>query len=121
MAVPIKVGEAVIGVLTFDSTAKNFFNEQSSVILRPYVELLGSTLAASPPNDAENLITSVNKYRQQVLILAKDTPPEVDVLHEIAAVLSQLKYKPLLVKTIQIFQRSPTRKRSAFWPTCLDS
>jgi hypothetical protein len=99
MAIPIKAGDTVIGVLSLDSTTKNFFDQAAVDMIQPYAHLLGAALGSAPPSDAEKLISSVNNYRkQQVLILGKDTPPEVQVLETIASVLAKLQYKPLLVK-----------------------
>lgn len=99
VAIPVVAGDIVIAVLSVDSTAKNFFDQAAIDLLQPYATLLGTALAFAPPSEAEQLISSVSNYRKkQVLILGKDTPPEIKTLQAISDVLKSLQYKPLLVK-----------------------
>ncbi len=99
LGIPLLKSGKPMGVLTFDSPEENGFSEASIDALRPYSYLIAEVISSSVGVHEDDVISSVRRFRkQQILVLGKDTGPELQYLVHISEYIKKCGYSPLLVK-----------------------
>jgi len=88
-----------VGIASIDSPQIRLFSAEVREALDPYKHLMVLALDQSPSRQKSDVIAFLASTKQnQVVVLGKDNGPELERLRSISKALSELGYKPVLLK-----------------------